>query len=115
MTVQLSHPCWPRLPIRPPSPEGVAYLLVGVEEHKDPVSGLVAGVPFGLPDLEKAVARRQDRARTTCPVPIDMFIVEEGVEGPRPFLRVEVRATMAPHYDQEAHTGPAGLLHSGPD
>lgn len=83
------------------SPDGVAHLLVGVEENKDPLSGLVTGVPFGLPDLEKAVARLQDRARTTCPVPVDTFIVEEGVAGPTPFLRVEVRATMAPHYDQE--------------
>lgn len=85
------------------SPEGVACLLVGVEERKDPVSGLVTGVPFGVADLEKAVARIQDRARTTLPVPVDTFIVEEAFATSQRFLRVEIRATRPPHYDQEGH------------
>lgn len=79
-----------------------AHLLVGVEEVEDKDSGLVYGVPFGLPKgLDKAVARIQDMASRTRPIPVDIRIFEEGVEEPTPFLRLEIRPTMAPHFDDE--------------
>ncbi|WP_235734467.1 AlbA family DNA-binding domain-containing protein [Nocardioides alcanivorans] len=80
----------------------VAHLLVGVDEVEDATTGLVAGVPFGLPKgLDKAVARIQDVASKTRPVPVDVFIVEEGVAEKTPFVRVEVRPTMPPHFDDQ--------------
>lgn len=79
-----------------------AHLLVGVEEVEDKDSGLVYGRPFGLPKgLDKAVARVQDMASKTRPLPVGLRIVEEGVEEPTPFLRLEIRPTMAPHFDDE--------------
>lgn len=79
-----------------------AHLLVGVDEVEDRSTGLVYGVPFGLPKgLDRAVARIQDMASKTRPIPVDVHIVEEGVEEPKPFLRIEIRPTMAPHFDDE--------------
>lgn len=79
-----------------------AQLLVGVDESEDKDTGLVYGVPFGLPKgLDKAVARIQDVASKTRPIPVDVRIIEEGVEDATPFLRVEIRPTMAPHFDDE--------------
>lgn len=80
----------------------VAHLLVGVEEVEDPTTGLVFGRPSGLAKgLDRAVARIQDHARETRPIPVDAFIVEEAVDEAIPFVRVEIRPTMAPHYDGE--------------
>lgn len=79
-----------------------AHLLAGVDEAEDKDTGLVYGVPFGLPKgLDKGVARIQDMASKTRPIPVGVRIVEEGVEEPIPFLRVEIRPTMAPHFDDE--------------
>ncbi len=80
----------------------VAYLLVGVEEAEDGDTGLVYGQPFGLPNgLDKGVARIQDMASKTRPIPVEVFIVEEGVSTTTPFLRIEIRPTMPPHFDDE--------------
>ena len=80
----------------------VAHLLVGVDEIEDPATGLVSGEPCGLvKGLDKAVARIQDLASKTRPVPVDAFIVEENVSDEKPFVRVEVRPTMPPHFDDE--------------
>lgn len=84
------------------STRDVAHLLVGVEEIEDMHTGLVYGQPFGLPKgLDKAVARIQDMASKTRPIPVDVFIVEEAVAETTPFLRVEIRPTMPPHFDDE--------------
>jgi DNA-binding ferritin-like protein len=80
----------------------VAHLLVGVDEVEDKETGLVYGNPYGLPKgLDKAVARIQDVASRTRPIPVDVFTVEEAVSEPRPFVRVEIRPTMPPHFDDE--------------
>ena len=80
----------------------VAHLLVGVDEVEDKTTGLVHGQPFGLPKgLDKAVSRIQDVASKTRPIPVEVFIVEEGVAEPTPFIRVEVRPTMPPHFDDQ--------------
>ncbi len=80
----------------------VAHLVVGVDEVEDKTTGLVHGQPFGLPrGLDKAVSRIQDVASKTRPVPVEVFIVEEGVAEPTPFVRVEVRPTMPPHFDDQ--------------
>lgn len=80
----------------------VAHLLVGVDEVEDEATGLVYGVPYGLPKgLDRTVARIQDLASKTRPVPIDAFIVEENVATDTPFVRVEIRPTMPPHFDDE--------------
>lgn len=47
------------------------------------------------------MARIQDMASKTRPIPVDIRIVEEGVEEPMPFIRLEIRPTMAPHFDDE--------------
>lgn len=80
----------------------VAHLLIGVEEIEDRNTGLVHGRPCGLPKgLDKAVARIQDMASKTRPIPVDVFIIEEGVSETTPFLRIELRPTMPPHFDDE--------------
>lgn len=80
----------------------VTHLLVGVDEVEDKTTGLVHGQPFGLPrGLDKAVSRIQDVASKTRPIPVEVFIVEEGVAEPTPFIRVEVRPTMPPHFDDQ--------------
>jgi hypothetical protein len=79
-----------------------AHLLVGVDEEEDVRTGLVRGVPCGLPKgLDKAVSRIQEMAKLTRPIPVDAFIVEEAVATPVPFVRVEIRPTMPPHFDDE--------------
>lgn len=79
-----------------------AHLLIGVEEVEDESSGLVLGRPCGLPvGLDRTVAALQDIASKTRPIPVDAFIIEEGVETAMPFVRVEIRPTMAPHFDDE--------------
>lgn len=79
-----------------------AHLLVGVEEVEDAASGLTYGVPYGLPrGLDKGVARIQDVASKTRPIPVATRVIEEAVGEQIPFLRVEVRPTMAPHFDDE--------------
>ncbi len=80
----------------------VAHVLVGVKEIEDPGSGLVSGRPCGLPQgLDRVVARIQDVSSKTRPVPVDVFIVEEAVNTEMPFVRVEVRPSMPPHFDDE--------------
>jgi hypothetical protein len=80
----------------------VAHLLVGVQEVEDHATGLVRGEPRDLPKgLDRAVARIQDLAGRTRPIPVDVFIIEEGVAETTPFLRIEVRPTIAPHFDDE--------------
>lgn len=80
----------------------VAQLLVGVDEVEDPQTGLVSGVPCGLAKgLDKAVSRIQSMAALTRPVPVGVFIVEEAVASEKPFIRVEVWPTAAPHFDDE--------------
>ncbi|MFI2478765.1 hypothetical protein [Nocardia xishanensis] len=80
----------------------VAHLLVGVDEVEDAETGLVYGVPYGLSKgLDKTVARLQDVASKTRPIPVDIFIIEEAVNEAVPLLRVEVRPTMPPHFDDE--------------
>jgi DNA-binding ferritin-like protein len=80
----------------------LAYLLVGVDEIEDRETGLVYGKPYGLPKgLDKAVARIQDVASRTRPIPVDVSIVEEAVSEATPFVRVEIRPTMPPHFDDE--------------
>lgn len=80
----------------------VAHLLVGVDEVEDAKTGLVYGVPCGLPKgLDRAVARIQDIASKTRPIPVEVFIIEEAVDEAVPFLRLEVVPTMPPHFDDE--------------
>ena len=80
----------------------VAHILIGVDEVTDEGTGLVSGRIRGLPNgLVRAVARLNDLASTTMPVPVDAFVIEEGVETATPFVRVEVRPTHPPHYDKE--------------
>ena len=80
----------------------VGHILVGVREVEDPTTGLVYGEPCGLAKgLDKAVMRIQDVASKTRPIPVDAFIIEEGVDTDVPFLRIEIRPTMPPHFDDE--------------
>lgn len=79
----------------------VAHLLVGVDEKTDDETGLVSGSLYGLDDLDKAVSRLQDIATKTWPIPVELFIVEEAVDEAIPFLRIEIKPTMPPHYDGE--------------
>lgn len=71
-----------------------ALLLVGVDEQVDRTSGLTIGVVFGLSEgLERSVARMQDLANRTMPVPVGILVVEEAVTTKRPFLRNEIRGS----------------------
>lgn len=79
----------------------VAHLLVGVDDVADEKTGLVHGEPCGLSKgLDRSVARLQDMASKTRPIPVDAFIIEEAVAEARPFIRVEIRPTMPPHFDE---------------
>jgi hypothetical protein len=83
-------------------PGTVAHLLIGVDEETDEATGLVRGVPCRLKrGLDRAISRVQDQASNTRPIPVDVFIIEEGTETTTPFVRVEVRPTMAPHHDDQ--------------
>ena len=94
--------------------QDVAYLLVGVEEVEDKDTGLVSGRPFGLPKgLDKAVARVQDMASKTRPIPVDVFIVEEGVSTTTPFLRIRAPAHHAAALRRRGQTpNPSGTIDS---
>ena len=79
-----------------------AHILVGVDEVEDRATGLVFGLPVGLEKgLDRTVARLQDMVSRTKPIPVDVFIVEEAVASEHPFIRIEVRPSMPPHYDDE--------------
>lgn len=80
---------------------GHVSILVGVEEVLDARNGLTTGRPVRMSgnDLSTHVRRIQDFAASTRPVPVDVHIVEEGVNTETPFLRVEVRPTFPPHFD----------------
>jgi hypothetical protein len=45
-------------------------LLVGVDEDKDPVTGLVKGKIEGVPDLERAIETIQNYCKEIHPVPV---------------------------------------------
>jgi len=80
----------------------VAHLLVGVDEVTNQDTGLTTGVPNGyIRNLDRTVSSLQDKASKVRPVPVDTFIIEEAVDTDRPFVRVELRPTAAPHYDDE--------------
>lgn len=75
-------------------------LLVGVEELTDENTGLTTGRIKGLPGaLAKHVELVNNRAKSTFPVPVAVTIIEENVASKKPFLRVVVRPTAAPHFD----------------
>jgi hypothetical protein len=86
-------------------------ILVGVKEVADELTGVVHGEVIGLtkmnhPDarrasVEKARHKIQSRAAETYPVPIGLRIIEEGVNTARPFIRIEVWPTRAPHYTRD--------------
>jgi hypothetical protein len=76
-------------------------LLVGVAEREDPDSGLVSGKIIGLRNLARAIHAIQSRCVETQPVPIGLTLIEEGVATPTPFLRLKIRPTAAPHYDDK--------------
>lgn len=66
----------------------VAHLLIGVKEQTDDATGLVRGVPSGLPrGLDNAVDVVQNKAKETYPIPVDIFVVEEGTKEAVPFVR----------------------------
>jgi hypothetical protein len=91
--------------------EGLVTILVGVKEVADEQTGVVRGEVVGLvkmnderarrASLEKARQKIQSRASETLPVPVGLRIIEEGVDTPAPFLRIEVRPTRAPHYTRD--------------
>jgi hypothetical protein len=82
-----------------PSRESVT-VLVGVAESKHPDTGLVTGEVIGLVgDLDKHIDRIQQYSRSTFPVPVDIKIIEEGANTSKPFLRVVVTPSRAPHFD----------------
>lgn len=90
--------------------DGAVTVLVGVDEHEDPKSGLVTGQIVGLGEgrdpssrhgIERAKAKIRSRAASTQPAPVKLTIVEEGVATALPFLRLLVRPSSAPHYTSE--------------
>lgn len=77
-----------------------ATVFVGVDEAKDPDTGVMRGEVVGLVgDLDQHVHRVLNRASDTLPIPVDVRVIEEGVKTARPYLRLQVRPTAAPHYD----------------
>ncbi|WP_326557182.1 AlbA family DNA-binding domain-containing protein [Micromonospora sp. NBC_01796] len=91
--------------------EGFVTILVGVKEVADEQTGVVRGEVVGLvkmnderarrSSLEKARQKIQSRASETLPVPVNLRIIEEGVDTSAPFLRLEVGPTRAPHYTRD--------------
>lgn len=76
-------------------------LLVGVGEQEDPNTGLVTGTVIGLEmPIERARNKITAWANATRPVPVHVTIIEENVGATKPILRLEVKATRAPHYDE---------------
>lgn len=82
-------------------PAGHITVLVGVDEDEDPMTGLVTGNVVGVGNLERARGLVTARARSTLPVPVRATIIEENTATSRPFLRVQVSPTRAPHYTQD--------------
>ncbi len=80
--------------------EPYAIVLVGVAEERDAQSRTTSGRVVGIAgDLHQAAERIAQRASMTKPTPVGIDIFEENV-GSKPILRVEIRPTMPPHYDQ---------------
>lgn len=80
----------------------VAHLFVGVQEVEDPLTGLVVGEPYGFPKgVEHTVHQIQNFVRDTRPIPVGVVVIEEAVNTATPFLHIEIRPTMPPHYDDE--------------
>lgn len=74
-------------------------ILVGVREENDPVTGLSFGTIAGVSRLSREIGKLTSRARDTWPIPVSLTVIEEAVATSSPFLRLEIRATSAPHYD----------------
>lgn len=75
-------------------------ILVGVAEVTDPATALTTGTVTGLKGpLAGHIERVNNQAKNTFPVPVELTVIEEGVGTARPFLRVQVRPTAAPHFD----------------
>lgn len=75
-------------------------ILVGVAEVTDPVTALTTGAVAGLKGpLAGHIERVNNQAKNTFPVPVEVTVIEEAVGTARPFLRVKVRPTAAPHFD----------------
>jgi len=51
---------------------GSVTILVGVDERRDPSSGVVTGEVVGLDDLERARGRVTDRGSKTKPIPVGL-------------------------------------------
>ena len=81
--------------------EGIDHvmILVGVGERQDRVTGVVTGEVVGLSNVEQAKQRITSAAVRTRPVPIGLTIIEENAETKKPILRLEVRPTRPPHFD----------------
>jgi transposase len=80
----------------------LAHLLVGVKRSRTQPPASLPASRSAYPRVSiKSVARLQDIAKLTRPMPIDAFIIEEGVATATPFIRVEVRPTMPPNFDDE--------------
>ena len=82
-------------------PAGHITVLVGVDEEENPMTGLVTGNVVGIDNLERARGLVTARASSTLPVPVRVTIVEENTATSKPFLRVQVAPTRAPHYTQD--------------
>jgi hypothetical protein len=74
-------------------------VLVGVAEEQNPTTGAVTGSVVGLPDVEAAKQRITGRARSLKPVPPRVDVIEENAGTTAPILRVIIRPTRPPHYD----------------
>ena len=87
------------------SPAGAVTVLVGVDEHEDARTGLVTGTVVGLggdrTGLERSKEKIRSRASSIQPSPILLTIVEEAVSTSRPYLRLIVRPSAAPHYTEQ--------------
>ena len=95
----------------------VAHLLIGVEEVEDAATGLVSGVPCDLrKGLDRTVARVQDLASRTRPIPVDAFVVEEAVAQDHPFVpRRGATNNAATLRRRGATSNPAGQIYAGLD
>ena len=76
-----------------------ALILIGVDEEPDAATGLVRGSVFGLSDVAKSIDLVNAAVSYTRPIPVGVTIFEEGVATGKPFLRLEVRPTMPPHFE----------------
>lgn len=90
---------------------GYVTILVGVKEVADELTGVVRGEVIGLTRMNNSQARKasiekarqsiQSTAAETYPIPVGLRIIEEGVDTPAPFLRLEVWPTRVPHYTRD--------------